>query len=209
MWKSISNFFNQIAKDQLSAEFAKKAAKDAKEIDQLQKKSDQKKADIKAQLLKTYGSMDKVPRYIKTDLKSILGEEAEDKWKTEEEYDSDEKKSRQEIAVQEKKALYQANKEKERQKKRRQEKATKKTEFIEKYGKELGTKIAKGELWIGMSKEALMAIKGRPGKKIETISRNKKREEYFFDGNKNRQGNMSFKLKVILIDGLVEKWAIG
>ena len=69
----ISNFFNKIAKDQLSAEFAKKAAKDAKEIDQLQKKSDQKKADIKAQLLKTYGSMDKVPQYIKTDLKSILG----------------------------------------------------------------------------------------------------------------------------------------
>ena len=87
------------------------------------------------------------------------------------------------------------------------QKAKKKTKFIEKYGKELGTKIAKGELWIGMSKEALMAIKGKPGKKIETISRNKKREEYFFDGNKNRQGNMSYKLKVILIDGIVEKWA--
>ena len=91
----------------------------------------------------------------------------------------------------------------------RKVKAKKKTKFIEKYGKELGTKIAKGELWIGMSKEALMAIKGKPGKKNETISRNKKREEYFFDGYKNRQGNMSFKLKVILIDGLVEKWAIG
>ena len=89
------------------------------------------------------------------------------------------------------------------------QKAKKKTKFIEKYGKELGTKIAKGELWIGMSKEALMAIKGKPGKKIETISRNKKREEYFFDGMKNRQGNMSYKLKVILIDGLVEKWAKG
>ena len=52
-----------------------------------------------------------------------------------------------------------------------------------------------------------MAIKGKPGKKTETISRNKKREEYFYDGKKNRQGNMSYKLKVILIDELVEKWA--
>ena len=75
------------------------------------------------------------------------------------------------------------------------------------YGKELGTKIAKGELWIGMNKEALMVIKGKPGKKTETISNNKKTEEYFYDGKKNRQGNMSYKLKVILIDELVEKWA--
>ena len=81
--------------------------------------------------------------------------------------------------------------------------------MAQQYLRKHGADSAKGELWIGMSKEALMAIKGRPGKKIETISRNKKREEYFFDGNKNRQGNMSFKLKVILIDGLVEKWAKG
>jgi|TARA_B110000259_G_C13729304_1_gene287862 hypothetical protein len=87
------------------------------------------------------------------------------------------------------------------------QKAKKKAKFIEKYGKELGTKIAKGELWIGMNKEALMAIKGKPEKKTETISRNKKREEYFYDGKKNRQGNMSYKLKVILIDELLEKWA--
>ena len=104
-----------------------------------------------------------------------------------------------------------SKKQKERQIKHRQEKpkrkAKEKAKFIEKYGKELGTKIAKGELWIGMNKEALMAIKGNPGKKTETISRNKKREEYFYDGKKNRQGNMSYKLKVILIDELVEKWA--
>jgi hypothetical protein len=104
-----------------------------------------------------------------------------------------------------------AKKQKERQIKHRQEiaksEAKEKAKFIEKFGKELGTKIAKGELWIGMNKEELMAIKGKPGKKTETISRNKKREEYFYDGKKNRQGNMSYKLKVILIDELVEKWA--
>jgi len=68
----ISNFFNKIAKDQLSAEFAKKAAKDAKELDNLRKKSAQKKLDIKAQLMKQYGSIDKVPQYLKTDLKDLL-----------------------------------------------------------------------------------------------------------------------------------------
>tara|TARA_B110001469_G_scaffold98891_1_gene95741 strand:- start:113 stop:598 length:486 start_codon:yes stop_codon:yes gene_type:complete len=112
-----------------------------------------------------------------------------------------------------------AKKEKERQIKQRQEKAKeearqkellifRRSELIEKYGEELGTKIAKGELWIGMNKEALIAIKGKPGKKTETISRNKKREEYFYDGKKNRQGNISYKLKIILINGLVEKWAL-
>ena len=55
-----------------------------------------------------------------------------------------------------------AKKQKERQIKHRQEiaksKAKEKAKFIEKYGKELGTKIAKVELWIGMNKEALVAI---------------------------------------------------
>ena len=50
-----------------------------------------------------------------------------------------------------------AKKQKERQIKHRQEKAKRKAkekaELIEKYGKELGTKIVKGELWIEMNKE--------------------------------------------------------
>mgnify|MGYP000876611389 CR=1 FL=1 len=203
MWKSISNFFNQIAKDQLSAEFAKKAAKNEKDKAELQKQYDTKTKEIETLLVKKYGSVDKIPAIMKKKFNIVDNDSPEDKARKSSQEKERQKKQR------EKTALYQAKKEKERQKKRRQEKATKKTEFIEKYGKELGTKIAKGELWIGMSKEALMAIKGRPGKKIETISRNKKREEYFFDGYKNRQGNMSFKLKVILIDGLVEKWAKG
>ena len=43
-----------------------------KEIADLKVKSNQKKADIKAQLIKDYGSIDKVPAYLKTDLKDIL-----------------------------------------------------------------------------------------------------------------------------------------
>jgi hypothetical protein len=76
-----------------------------------------------------------------------------------------------------------AKKQKERQIKHRQEKAKRKAKekakFIEKYGKELGTKIVKGELWIGMNKEALMAIKGKPGKKNRNYIKKQKKRRIF------------------------------
>ena len=58
-----------------------------------------------------------------------------------------------------------------------------------------------------MTREQLVLMKGEPGKKTETISRNKTREEYYYDGTKNNRGNMSYKLKVVLIGGQVEKWS--
>ena len=67
-------------------------------------------------------------------------------------------------------------------------------------------KIAKGELWLGMTTQQLVLMKGEPGKKTESISRNKNREEYYYDGTKSNRGNMSYKLKVVLINGEVEKW---
>lgn len=82
----------------------------------------------------------------------------------------------------------------------------KKKKLIEKFGKELGTRISKDKLWIGMSEEILKEMKGNPKEKKESVSRQKKRKEYFYDGFKNRQGNISYKLKVVLINGIVEKW---
>ena len=75
--------------------------------------------------------------------------------------------------------------------------------------KELDEKIAKGELWLGMTTQQLVLMKGEPEKKTETISRNKTRNEYYYDGTKNNRGNMSYKLKVVLIEGKVEKWTIA
>ena len=49
-------------------------------------------------------------------------------------------------------------------------------------------------------------MKGKPEKKTESVSRNNTKEEFYYDGYKNRQGNISYKLKVVLIDGEVEKW---
>ena len=42
--------------------------------------------------------------------------------------------------------------------------------------------------------------------KKESVSRNNTKEEFYYDGYKNRQGNMTYRLKVVLIDGIVEKW---
>ena len=72
--------------------------------------------------------------------------------------------------------------------------------------KEIDEKIAKGKLWLGMTEEELILMKGKPEKKTESVSRNNTKEEFYYDGYKNRQGNISYKLKVVLIDGEVEKW---
>ena len=57
-----------------------------------------------------------------------------------------------------------------------------------------------------MTDEELILMKGKPEKKTESVSRNNTKEEFYYDGYKNRQGNISYKLKVVLIDGEVEKW---
>ena len=83
---------------------------------------------------------------------------------------------------------------------------TKSKSELEKAKKEIDEKIAKGKLWLGMTEEELILMKGKPEKKTESVSRNNTKEEFYYDGYKNRQGNISYKLKVVLIDGEVEKW---
>jgi len=75
-----------------------------------------------------------------------------------------------------------------------------------KYGEEIGKRLFKQELWVGMSSEMVIDSKGKPKEVIEKVSRGKKREEYFYDGYKNRQGNMSYKFRVVLINGKVDGW---
>ena len=68
--------------------------------------------------------------------------------------------------------------------------------------------IAKGEMWLGMSKEQLTSMMGKPVKKTETISRSKKIEIFYYDDCKDEYGKMYYRLKVVLISGKVEKWTI-
>ncbi len=62
------------------------------------------------------------------------------------------------------------------------------------------------EIWLGMTEKELCQLKGNPDHKIEKVSRGKKREEYFYGEYKNRQGNISYKFRVVLIDGKVDGW---
>ena len=80
------------------------------------------------------------------------------------------------------------------------------TRLIEKYGSDTGELIHKGKVDLGMTTEMVIDSKGKPKEVIEKVSRGKKREEYFYDGYKNRQGNMSYKFRVVLIDGKVDGW---
>lgn len=60
--------------------------------------------------------------------------------------------------------------------------------------------------YIGYTKDELILLKGNPDHKIVKVSRGKKREEYFYDEYRNRQGNKSYKFRVVLIDGKVNGW---
>ena len=80
------------------------------------------------------------------------------------------------------------------------------TQLIEKYGSETGELIHKGKVDLGMTTEMVIDSKGKPKDVIEKVSRGKKREEFFYDGYKNLQGNMSYKFRVVLIDGKVDGW---
>lgn len=60
--------------------------------------------------------------------------------------------------------------------------------------------------YVGYTKKELILLKGEPESKTEKISRNKKREEFYYEGFKNRLGNQSYNLKIVLIEGKVENW---
>ena len=74
------------------------------------------------------------------------------------------------------------------------------------YGSPWASLIHKGKLKEGMTKQMVLASKGRPNHKIEKVSRGKVREEYFYGAYKNRQKNTSYKFRVVLVDGKVTGW---
>lgn len=93
--------------------------------------------------------------------------------------------------------------------KQKQENAGFKELMIEKYGKEMGLKLSKKKIFSNMTREMLIDIKGNPKKVVKTSSTKMIKEEYCYDLNKNKNGSISYKLKVTLLDGIVEKWIEG
>ena len=88
----------------------------------------------------------------------------------------------------------------------------KKAKCIEKYGEELGTKIAKGYLWIGMNEEALIAIKGLPKKKSKWTAAGvavPKKVIYQYGSERNINGSkyiVGDHVTLNLPDLIVEEW---
>jgi hypothetical protein len=79
--------------------------------------------------------------------------------------------------------------------------------FEVKYGdKTIAKKIVDKELWIGMSKDMLLDVKGSPDHKTERVSSNKKKEEYFYGEFQNLRGNDSYKFRVVLVNDEVISW---
>lgn len=82
----------------------------------------------------------------------------------------------------------------------------KKKILSEKFGKTNVAKILKGDLWVGMSLEMLIEIKGDPDEIIENVIKQKLISKFYYEKSTNRLGNDSFDFEVTITNGLVTGW---
>ncbi|MCF8342718.1 MAG: hypothetical protein K9I82_17205 [Chitinophagaceae bacterium] len=121
-------------------------------------------------------------------------------------------KEREKKEREERKLVLQKEKEKEKEKKlllKEKEKEIyekRKVEFIEKYGDEIGKKIAKKELFVGMTLEMLKDVKGKHSEKVENVTNGKTKVKLYYEKSKNRLGNIAYGFEVSLEDGFVVGW---
>jgi hypothetical protein len=81
-----------------------------------------------------------------------------------------------------------------------------KSEFIKKYGEEVGKKIYKKELFVGMNLEMLKEIKGKHSEKVQNVTNGKVKVKLYYEKTKNRLGNISYGFEVTIENGLVIGW---
>jgi len=79
-------------------------------------------------------------------------------------------------------------------------------EFVEKYGDEVGKKIAKKELFLGMTLEMLKDVKGEHSDKVENVTYGKIKVKMYYEKSKNRLGNVAYGFEVSLENDLVIGW---
>jgi len=84
--------------------------------------------------------------------------------------------------------------------------AKRKKKLIDKYGDEIGSKIASGKIWIDMTKEMLIDSWGKPEDTTEDVSRNKTKLRWYYKGRVTRQATTVYKYEVKLENDLVEGW---
>ena len=77
---------------------------------------------------------------------------------------------------------------------------------IEKYGQTDGSKINDKKIWQGMTKEMLIASRGRPADIDETVYKTKTKAAYFYEPYRTKQGNTRYKFRVSLENSIVVGW---
>jgi len=88
----------------------------------------------------------------------------------------------------------------------RENKEKLKNDLINKYGQEVGEKLFKKELFVGMTFEMLKEIKPKHSKKVSNVTNGKETIKLYYGIEKNRLGNDSYNFEVTLKDGLVAGW---
>jgi len=78
--------------------------------------------------------------------------------------------------------------------------------LIKKFGKDIGTKLIRKELFVGMTYEMLKEIKSSHDKKTSNVSNGKETIKLYYGKKKNRLGNDSYEFEVTLQDGKVTGW---
>jgi len=81
-----------------------------------------------------------------------------------------------------------------------------KNELIQKYGEEVGKKIYRKELFVGMTLEMLKDVKGNHSEKVENVTSGKVKVKLFYEKSKNRLGNVAYGFEVSMENGLVVGW---
>jgi hypothetical protein len=95
----------------------------------------------------------------------------------------------------------------ERNKKQKQGKENAKLiNLINNYGKDLGTKIYKKKIEIGMSKKMTIEIYGKPKKINEQVTKKITKHSFFYDSYQTKFDNTKFSFRVDLEENLVVGW---
>ena len=79
-------------------------------------------------------------------------------------------------------------------------------ELYKKYGEEIGKRIFKKELFVGMTLEMLKDVKGKHSEKVENVTNGKTKVKLYYEKSKNRLGNISYGFEVSIENELVVGW---
>ncbi len=79
-------------------------------------------------------------------------------------------------------------------------------ELTKKFGKQDALRIIEGEIWLGMTKDMLIASRGEPLDTDETVLKSKTKSKFFYEPWFTRQKNMRFKLRIDLENEEVVGW---